>query len=206
VDTYPNVLITVFLIWSIAAITPGPNFFITVHTAVSKTRRLSVFTVLGIVTGTLLWSISGFFGIALIFRSMPMLYYFIKTVGGMYLVYLGVGLLFRKEENRMDRERPTHYSAAHCFELGLFTNLLNPKTAVFITSLFAATIPPDSPLTLGMLCITIICLISAAWYLLVATVFSSNTAKRAFIKNKRNIERFAGGIFILFGLKLFASK
>lgn len=57
-----HLVFTVSLIWAIAAITPGPNFFITVHTAVGETRRLSFFTVSGIVTGTLVWAVSAYLG------------------------------------------------------------------------------------------------------------------------------------------------
>ncbi len=57
-----NILTAVSVIWGMAAITPGPNFFITIHTAIGTTRRLSLFTVLGIVVGTLVWSVSSYMG------------------------------------------------------------------------------------------------------------------------------------------------
>jgi threonine/homoserine/homoserine lactone efflux protein len=37
-----NVLIAVSVIWCVAATTPGPNFFIVVHTAIGTTQRLSL--------------------------------------------------------------------------------------------------------------------------------------------------------------------
>lgn len=200
-----NVLIAVSVIWALAAITPGPNFFITVHTAVGTSRRLSLFTVLGIVAGTLVWSMSSYLGISMLFKTVPMLYFSLKIIGGLYLAYVGLNLLFkRKKEQRRDAER--YNSASSCFRLGLLTNLLNPKTAAFMTSLFAATIPANASIELGVLSVVIICFISALWYSFVSVVFSYKYAKRIYEKQKNKIERIAGAIFVGFGLKLAISR
>jgi threonine efflux protein len=201
-----NILLTVSLIWAIAAITPGPNFFLTVHAAVGETRRLSFFTVLGIVSGTFVWAISGYFGVSIIFKVVPVVYYSLKIIGGLYLIYIGISLLLFKKENNIPGKNNKALSAFNCYRLGLFTNLLNPKTAAFITSLFAAAIPPNASVKFGIVCAVLICSISALWYSLVATVFSFNWAKRTYMNCRRGIERVAGGIFILFGVKLAVSK
>lgn len=201
-----HLVFTVSLIWAIAAITPGPNFFITVHTAVGETRRLSFFTVSGIVTGTLVWAVSAYLGITILFKTIPILYYFLKIIGGMYLVCLGGALLIGKKKNHLSRQNNRSLSAINCCRLGLFTNLLNPKTAAFITSLFAATIPLDATIKVGICCVVLICSISALWYSFVAIIFSSNWAKEAYLNYQRSIERIAGGIFILFGMKLAVSE
>ncbi len=90
---YIDVLLTVFLIWTIAVVTPGPNFFITVHTAIGETHHLSFYTIFGIVTGTFIWAILGYLGISIIFKAVPILYVVIKIIGGLYLRYIGMSLL-----------------------------------------------------------------------------------------------------------------
>ncbi len=199
-----NVLIAVSIIWSVAAITPGPNFFITVHTAID-TQRLSIFTVIGIVAGTLLWSISGYFGISLLFKAVPILYVSIKVIGGLYLVYVGLSL-FLKRMNQSENDNGKYHTAISCFRLGLLTNILNPKTAAFMTSLFAATIPPNASIELGVVSAILICSISAIWYTIVSVVFSSDIAKELYENQKQKIEKFAGAIFVCFGLKLIISR
>jgi threonine/homoserine/homoserine lactone efflux protein len=200
-----NVLITVSVIWCVAATTPGPNFFITVHTAIGTTQRLSLYTVLGIVAGTLVWSISGYLGISLLFKTVPILYFSLKIIGGLYLLYIGFHLIF-KGKNPSKNDIGKYHSAISCFRLGLLTNLLNPKTAAFITSLFAATIPPNASIELGVITVILICSISATWYSLVSAVFSYDIAKKLYEKQKQKIERIAGAIFIGFGLKLAISR
>jgi threonine/homoserine/homoserine lactone efflux protein len=201
-----KILTTVSLIWAIAAITPGPNFFITVHTAVGESRLSSFFTVLGIVAGTFVWAISGYLGVSILFKTVPILYYSIKIIGGLYLTYIGISLLLSKKKNNIETKDKKALSRFNCFKLGLYTILLNPKTAAFMTSLFAATIPPDASIKFGILCVVLICSISALWYSIVAAVFSSNWSKNAYAKYKSYIEKAAGSIFIIFGVKLAVSK
>ncbi len=93
-----NLLAVVIIIWEMAAITPGPNVFITVHTAIGATRRVSFFTVLGIIVGTLVWSTSGYFGISILFKSVPILYYSSKFLGGLYLIYVGLNIIIKRKE------------------------------------------------------------------------------------------------------------
>ena len=200
-----NVLIAVSVIWGVAAVTPGPNFLIIVHTAVKSTIRLSLCTVLGIVIGTLVWSVSGFLGISILFKTVPFIYYSLKIFGGLYLMYVGLNLIFKKKINYKGNSN-NYRSAIECFRLGLLTNLLNPKTAIFMTSLFAATIPPSATLADGSLCVLIICSISAIWYSFVASLFSQDLAKNIYEKQKNIIEKVAGTIFLGFGIKLVTSK
>jgi RhtB (resistance to homoserine/threonine) family protein len=200
-----NVLVAVSVIWGFAAITPGPNFFITVHTAIGSSRRLSFFTVLGIIAGTFVWSMCGYLGISVLFKTVPMLYFSLKIIGGLYLVYVGLSLIITKnKKSRIGAER--YSSARSCFRLGLLTNLLNPKTAAFMTSLFAATIPANTSIELGVLSVLLICSISALWYSLVSLIFSFDIAKIIYDKQKKKIEQIAGAIFVGFGLKLAISK
>jgi len=96
------ILLSVAIIWGVAVITPGPNFFITVKTAIGQTRRSALFVALGTSTGTILWGLSGFFGIALLFKTAPWIYLSLKLLGGTYLIYLGLKLIIsntRAESN-----------------------------------------------------------------------------------------------------------
>jgi threonine/homoserine/homoserine lactone efflux protein len=134
-----------------------------------------------------------------------MLYISLKIIGGLYLVYVGFNLIIkRKKQSKSDIVK--YHSAISCFRLGLFTNLLNPKTAAFMTSLFAATIPPNASIELGVVIVMLICSISAIWYSIVSAAFSYDIAKKLYDKQKQKIEKVAGAIFVGFGLKLAILK
>lgn len=202
-----DVVLTVSLIWVVAAVTPGPNFFITVHSATCENRRSSFYTILGIVTGTCIWAVSGFLGITLVFKMMPAAYTLIKLAGGMYLMYRGLRLIvFSSQADggvRVEKSMRTCFSR---YRFGLLTNLLNPKTAAFMTSVFAAAVPQGLSISLGLLCVLSICLISGTWYSIVALIFSCSGARSAYVRYRSSIERLAGLIFILFGMKMTVSE
>lgn len=200
-------LLSVAIVWGVAVITPGPNFFITVQTAVERSRSAALFVVLGIAAGTTIWAISGFLGINLLFRAAPWIYASLKIAGGCYLVYLG-GKLLLVPSNRKVATRDSHSDhkeALHSFKLGFFTNISNPKTAAFMTSLFAAAMPSDATISIGFLSIALIVSISVCWYALVAYLFSLDRFQSLYRRARVWIERAAGAVFVAFGVKLAVS-
>lgn len=196
-------LITVISIWCLAVITPGPNFFITARTATRYSRRASLLTVIGICSGTLLWAITGYLGISYLFIAAPWLYFSLKIIGGSYLIFLGFKILRRSNAtipgSDESIESPGMFS--HC-RRGLITNVSNPKTAMFISSLFAAVLPREPSLMMGLSCVLLIILISAIWYSLVAILFSTAWINTKYNQARRSIEVIAGTIFLAFGAKL----
>lgn len=202
----PFILISVSLIWMIAVITPGPNFFITLQTAISKTRRSALIVAVGICTGTVIWGITGFFGISVLFSASPLAYLGLKLIGGGYLIYLGVRLFISEadEDSTGQDLHPKDMEPFQAFRRGIITNLSNPKATAFVAGLFAATMPPDAPAWLGLLTTAIMVTISFAWYAAVAFLFSLDRFKAVYNRSITRINRISGAIFTGFGLKLAA--
>jgi len=202
------ILLSVAAIWGLAVITPGPNFFITVKTAIGQNRRTAFFTALGTSTGTILWGLSGFLGIALLFKASPWIYLSLKLLGGAYLVYLGVSLIIATLKQGLEHDVAVAGAtdSRRGYRLGLITNLSNPKTAAFVTSLFAATMPAEAPLGLGCMSVGLMTLISIGWYTFVAYVFSLDRFRRLYFAGRKWIERASGVIFLGFGMQLVGSE
>jgi len=177
-------------------------------TAIGQNRRSALFAALGTSTGTILWGLSGFFGIALLFKTAPWIYLSLKLLGGTYLIYLGLKLIISNTRPGFNHSVsfPTNIDSIQGYKLGLLTNLSNPKTAAFVTSLFAATMPSDAPFWLGFMSVALMSLISILWYTSVAYVFSLDRFRRLYLNSRIWIERFAGAIFIGFGMKLVTSE
>lgn len=201
-----HTLLTVSVIWGIAAVTPGPNFFITAHTAVGNSKPAAMTVVAGIVAGTLIWAVSGFLGISILFNTAPKLFIFIKLAGGTYLIYLGIKLIFAKKKAGKEYSQAETDSLRKSFRAGALTNLSNPKTAAFVTSLFATAMPSDATAAQGALSIALMCAISLAWYSTVVFLFSRQRLKGVYQRSEDKIKKAAGAIFVLFGLKLMASR
>ena len=191
-------------IWSIAVITPGPNLLITVQTTVNHSRLSGMFIVFGTCTGTMIWAVVGFFGITYLFTVAPWIYISLKTVGGSYLIYLGIKAaadLFRPNTG-IDESQCRQQKLFTDWQKGLITNLLNPKTAMFVTSIFASALPKEPSLLIGMLSVTLMASISLLWYSVIVFLFSSKKISSHYGRTQNWIQGFAGAAFIAFGTKL----
>ncbi len=203
-----TVLLSVAGLWTVAVVTPGPNFFLTVQTAVGGSRRAALWSVLGTSCGTVVWGLSGFFGLALLFQAAPWLYGSLKLLGGAYLVYLGVKLIIKGgqplDHDALDHRAPDRTLAA--WRAGLLTNLSNPKTAAFVTGLFAASMPAAAPAWLGLTSVALMATLSVVWYAAVAFFFSRERCTSLYRRSRRWIDRAAGMIFIAYGARLAADR
>jgi threonine efflux protein len=202
-DPFP-ILLSVASIWTLAVITPGPNFFITAQTTVNHSRFAGLFIVLGTCTGTIIWSIAGYFGIASLFIIAPWLYTTLKIAGGSYIFYLGIMMIVKscKSPSNPDTLIENSQSKYLNWWKGLITNLSNPKIAMFVTSLFASVLPKEPTIGIGILVVTLMVVISLVWYSFIVIIFSSNGFKYYYNKMQKWLEGLAGVIFIGFGAKL----
>ncbi|UII72240.1 LysE family transporter [Pseudomonas sp. HN11] len=75
-------LVSLALLWTVAVVTPGPNFFNTAQLAASCSRRHGVVASAGVATGTIMWGLAGGLGIKSLFTAAPMLYQAFKIIGG----------------------------------------------------------------------------------------------------------------------------
>ena len=203
---YVAPLVSLALLWAVAVVTPGPNFFNTAQLAASCSRRHGVVASAGVATGTILWGLAGGLGIKSLFTAAPMLYLAFKIIGGCYLIYLGLKLFKRSApalgQNLLpDEPRRSLFSA---WRLGLLGNLSNPKAALFVATIFASTMPP-SPMLLTLAVITMAGL-SFSWYTCVALVFSSERMASLYSRSRKWLDRFAGGCYVLFGAHLVANR
>ncbi len=199
-----SILLSVISIWGIAVMTPGPNFFITAQTTVTHSRLAGFYVVLGICTGTILWSITGFFGISYLFITAPWLYLTLKVLGGSYIIYLGILLITNSDKSSAKSNSIPENSQSYFayWQKGLLTNLSNPKTAMFITSLFVSVLPKDPTIFIGIVVVMLMATISMVWYLCVVLIFSSKRFNSAYGAMQKWITRFVGVVFIGFGAKL----
>ncbi|WP_148861021.1 LysE family translocator [Marinobacter fonticola] len=202
-DSY-TALFSVATIWLVAALTPGPNFLVTVRMAITGSRSSSLQTVAGIVVATLIWATAGFLGIHSLFKASPWMYVLLKALGGAYLIWLGLKLFWTSTDSTEELVTSTSSPARgwRAFRLGFVTNMANPKTALFVSGLFAVAMPVGAPIGLGLSAIAIMVAISLAWYSTVAWLFASKRVAACYVLLRKWIDRLAGTCFVVFGIGL----
>ena len=204
-------LVTILGVWLVTVVSPGPNFLATAYTATAQSRRLGLLVCLGIAVGTTIWATASLLGLGLLFRSTAWLYQVVKLAGGLYLIYLGARLLIsagwrgRGPAVAVAPRLPA-LSPARAFRRGLIVDLGNPKAAVFFTSLFAVTVPPDAPLWFQALIVVAVVAMAGGWYALVACLVSLRPVAAAFERAKRAVACVTGAAFVALGARLAADR
>ena len=195
-------------LWLAALISPGPDFLLVTRISVTRGRAQAMRTVFGVAAGLGVWAVAGFFGIHALFVAAPWLYLALKVAGGAYLIVLGVRLIAGSWASSPIEHRPERADrpGGRAFQLGFVTNLANPKAPIFVSSLFAATLPQHPPIGLGLGAVAVIFLLSLGWYALVARLLTLRRVADAFARLRHWIDRAAGLAFMAFGSRLVLDR
>lgn len=198
-------LLTVATITILAVISPGADFAMVTRNSMVLSRRAGVLTAVGISLGVLIHVAYSMAGIGLLISRSILLFSLIKYAGAAYLIYLGVTMMRAKKPEPATLS--TTYAPLSDFDAlktGFFTNALNPKTTLFVVSLFTQVISPNTPLAVQLGYGAFMSLAHLAWFVLVARAFSSEVAKRFVASSRHLIERGIGAVLVALGLSLAA--
>ncbi|WP_394842910.1 LysE family transporter [Pendulispora brunnea] len=209
---YIPLLLTLLAVDFLSVVSPGPNFVVITETAMRQTRRQAAALVLGIVTGSVIWSVAVILGLTALFTIWPWLYGAMKMGGGAYLVYLGA----RAWQDRgrgpatigtaPEAAPPVRHSIAASYFRGLLTNLMNPKSIVYFGSVFALFMKPGTPAWVHLSAIGIVMGDGLVWYGTLAALFSSQIAQRLHARAERTIRRVTGTVMMGLGVKLMLAR
>jgi len=139
----------------VLAVTPGPGLFYVAARTLAGGRAEGVASSFGTGLGGMVHVLAGSFGVSAVVLASAELFTALKLIGAVYLVWLGVhSLLAARRGHRVGLPAARALGAGGAFRQGLVSNLLNPKIAVFFTSLlpqFVAHQSLGSLLLLGTL-------------------------------------------------------
>jgi RhtB (resistance to homoserine/threonine) family protein len=185
---------------AVVVITPGVDMALVTRNALMYGRRAALMTALGINVGILFWVTAAALGLAAIVATSAEAFAVIKLAGALYLIYLG----FQALRSAHKHQRPARGlpSAGHAFRQGLVSNLLNPKIAVFFTSLlpqFVGTAGSAAELLmLGLLFNAM----GVCWLLVYATLAAWGRNVLGRPRVKRALDRITGIVLIGLGTRL----
>lgn len=192
---------------TVGVISPGPSFVMVARTAVSASRSNGLAAALGMGTGGVLFALTALLGLQAVLLALPSLYLALKIAGGLYLAYLGLRIWASARQALLVAGSFSVGSNTlrRSLTLGFVTQVSNPKTAVVYASVFAAFLPPAPSVGFGCALLAMVFAIETSWYSVVALALSSERPRRAYLRFKSGIDRTAGGVMMLLGLRLVFS-
>jgi RhtB (resistance to homoserine/threonine) family protein len=190
-------------------LTPGPDTAYILGRSIAQGREAGIASALGICVGSIFHTCAAALGLSAILATSAVAFGAIKLLGGAYLIFLGIKMLLDRQRHLNLPSSFSRRTAAAAFRQGVFTNVLNPKVALFFLAFLPQFIDPASNmkvlafLTLGLTFVTtgtIWCLI-LAWF---ASAFSERLRGNQTIGQWLN--RAAGALFIFLGARLATAK
>jgi threonine/homoserine/homoserine lactone efflux protein len=124
----------------ILAITPGPGIFYVLARSLAGGRREGVHSSFGTFVGGLFHVFAAALGISAILAASAVAFHTVKYAGAAYLVWLGIRMIRTRNAELTVETLPPSQGA---FRQGIFTEALNPKTALFFLSFIPQFITPE---------------------------------------------------------------
>lgn len=201
--------LTLIAVYTLAAISPGPNFVVSVRNSLVYSRRVGVFTALGFGLAMLVHAAYTVAGFAVLISQSIFLFNVIKFAGAVYLVYLGIlalrsrGVSQQVMEHSLDEQKQSgtmgDVAALRC---GFLTSVLNPKATLFFLAVFSQIIGHDTPLIWNCIYGATCAVIEFAWFSFVAFVLTQGRVRGVFLKAGKWLDRTCGALMIGLGIKV----
>ncbi len=139
-----NELLVFALASLIMVLSPGPNMIYLISRSLSQGKQAGIISLFGVICGFLFHILMVSFGLTAIFFAVPYAFVVVKFLGVGYLLYLAYSTIKSDRKNifetntTLKTDRPLKL-----FNIGLLTNVLNPKMALFYLSFFPQFIKPE---------------------------------------------------------------
>lgn len=202
----PHQLLAFVGVALVLTIAPGLDTAMVLRTSAAESTRNGVLAAFGVGAGCLLWGAGAALGLGALLVASPLAYAALKWAGAVYLVWLGLQLLFKSRGTRSglnpagQREPGSGWAA---LKRGFTTNILNPKVGMFYITLLPQFVPADAKgvgPALLLACIHVA--LAVTWFTVLA---GSAALVRKLLQRPpiaRGLDLATGCVFVGFGASL----
>ncbi|MEN9538755.1 MAG: hypothetical protein RLZZ126_990 [Pseudomonadota bacterium] len=194
-------------------LTPGPDVLYIVAHALKGGVRAGFAAGLGITAGCFVHVFAAALGVGALMATSVLAFTALKWLGAAYLLWVGVKLLLaRAPQATADLQALAQAQAPQSLRTvflgGFWTNVLNPKVAIFFLAFVPQFIAPDAPhpawtfVLLGVLFNLNSLPVNAGWALAAAWMARRDAVQRGM----HWLDKAAGLMFVGFGLRLATAE
>ena len=199
-----NEIIAIAIITLLAVISPGADFALVSRNSYLYGRKQGIYTAYGIACAVWIHISYSVLGLSFLKHYIPNLLHIIQYIGALYLMYIGYKTFTQQQIS--DHATHTLLRPRQAFIQGFLGNSLNPKTTLFVMSIFAQLLRGNNGL---MHLIGYGMFISAShllWFLLISLFCSTPVIRNKILRKQVSINRFIGTVLATLGLCLFLTN
>lgn len=186
---------------------PGADTMYIVGRSISQGKKAGVYSVFGIITGSLVHTLLVAFGLSIILTKSVVLFNTIKVIGVIYLVYLGIKMILDKT-NVAFQASSNKLNIRKIYLQGLLTSLTNPKVSLFFIAFLPQFINTKASGPMPFIILGLTFTVTGLLWCLFIAYFSSYVTKKLRVNQKIGmiLNKITGLIFIGMGIKLLQTK
>ena len=199
-----NEIIAIAIITLLAVISPGADFALVSRNSYLYGRKQGIYTAYGIACAVWIHISYSVLGLSFLKHYIPKLLHIIQYIGALYLMYNGYKTFSQLQIS--DHVTHTLLRPRQALIQGFLGNSLNPKTTLFVMSIFAQLLRGNHGLThligYGMF----ISVSHLLWFLLISLFCSTPVIQNKILRKQVSINRVIGIVLATLGLCLFLTN
>ena len=199
-------ILTFALAAGLIVLLPGPDTLVVVRSLVREGRGAAVLTLSGVLTGLSVWMLAAALGLSALLRASHDAYLALRSVGAVYLVWLGIQSLRARRSVVPDDARTRPGLLGRGYLGGLATDLLNPKVGVFFVTFLPGFVPAGRPVGTTTMLFGAIFVVETLLYFLVLLLLAGRLT--GWLQSpvvRRRLDRATGVVLIGFGARLITN-
>ena len=196
---------------TIASISPGPNVLIVVTHSLRYGWKNTLATIFGNIIALFVIAVIASLGVSSILNANPVVFSILKSVGALYLIYMGIkillatrkiGSIFEDMPNQTEQSAPHRKMAMEA----ILISASNPKAVIFLSALFphfldiGQPIIPQFSLMFGTIILIVTCI--HLGYARMAAYIKTSFTNRV----RKNISIASGAGFVAIGSGLLLDE
>ena len=202
-----SLLLTICLLHFVAQLSPGPDVLLIAKSAASTTRVNALKVIAGISFGIVLWVVLTLAGFTVLVDQFPWIQQVLMLIGGAFLAKMGWAMLkggigaYRQHQQGATELSATTAPKSY-FLMGLLTNLSNPKTLIYFSSVFSLALTSSASEYLKLQLAILIPLQTFVTFAVLMWIISQPKMKQYYQRSGMYIDMLSGVLFLIFAIWL----
>jgi threonine efflux protein len=202
-----SLLFTICLLHFVAQLSPGPDVLLIAKSAASTTRANTLKIIAGISVGIIAWVVLTLSGFTVLIEQFPWIQQVLMLIGGLFLAKMGWAMFngglksLKQTANLESDDQPE--ARQNYFMLGLLTNLSNPKTLIYFSSVFSLALSSSAGTGLKTQLAIIIPIQTFLVFSLLMLILSMPKIKSLYQRSGSYIDIISGVLFLGFAIWLW---